>query len=462
MLRFQPIAPADRASIERYTLRGASQNCDYAFANMVCWQSLYRSEWAEHEGFLLIRFRIDGGDRIGYMQPVGEGEFTPLLPLLEADAAAMGQPLLLIGMTREGAEQLRTSAPEEWLITSDRNYYDYLYDREALAQLVGKHYQPKRNHINRFTTLYPAHRYEPLTATHAEACLALEREWCRQREGCREGSLAAEMRAMQCAFDHFEALGLEGGALFVEERLVAFAYGSAVTEDTFVVHAEKADTSFEGAFAMINRSLARQLEGRYRWINREEDLGIEGLRKAKLSYSPAALVEKFSARRFTREEISCRRLWHEGFPTDEESFIEHFLADYFNPERLLSIEEEGKMVAMAHLVPFDSELGRLAYLFGVTTTATHRGKGYALQLVQEAVERACKEGFRAVILIPGTPSLGNYYARMGFEGELPTILHSGSTFDFGTGDPAADRAMIRWCGDPAPLPEILHAYYNEP
>ena len=60
MLRFQPITPADRATIERYTLRGASQNCDYAFANMVCWQALYRSEWAEHEGFLLIRFRIDG------------------------------------------------------------------------------------------------------------------------------------------------------------------------------------------------------------------------------------------------------------------------------------------------------------------------------------------------------------------------------------------------------------------
>ena len=461
MLRFQPITPADRATIERYTLRGASQNCDYAFANMVCWQALYRSEWAEHEGFLLIRFRIDGGEQIGYMQPVGEGAFTPLLSLLEGDAAAMGQPLRLIGLTSEGAEQLRTAAPEEWLITTDRNYYDYLYDREALAQLVGKHYQPKRNHINRFTALYPMHRYEPLTAAHAEACLELEREWCRQREGCREGALAAEMRAMECAFDHFEALGLEGGALFVEEQLVAFAYGSAVTEETFVVHVEKADTSFEGAFAMINRSLARQLEGRYRWINREEDLGIEGLRKAKLSYSPAALVEKYSARRFTPAEQECRRLWREGFPTDEDRFIEHFLADYFNPKRLLSIESEGKMVAMAHLVPFDSEIGRLAYLYALTTAEAHRGKGFASQLVDEAMKRACDEGFRAVILIPGTPSLRDYYARLGFEGEYPIVLHNGSSFDFGTGEASADRAMIRWCSEPAPIPELLHAYYNE-
>lgn len=460
MLRFQPITPADRTSIERYTLRGASQNCDYAFANMVCWQSLYHSEWAESEGFLLIRFRIDGGEQIGYMQPLGEGDFTPLLPHMEADAASFGQPLHLIGLTREGVARLREGAPDEWLITTDRNYYDYLYEQRALAELVGKHYQPKRNHINRFTTLYPTHRYEPLMAAHAEACLELEREWCRQREGCREGGLAAEMRAMQCAFEHFEELGLEGGALSVEERLVAFAYGSAVNQETFVVHAEKADTRFEGAFAMINRSLARQLEGRYRWINREEDLGIEGLRKAKLSYGPVALVEKYAARRYTREEIDCRNLWRACFPTDEASCIDHFLADFFDPKNLLSIEQEGTPAAMAHLIPFESELGRIGYLYALATSPAHRGKGYATELTRKAIEQAQERGYRAVVLIPGTASLRAFYDRLGFAGELPIELHSGS-FDFGTGDPESDRAMIYWCNDPAPLPEVLHAYYNE-
>lgn len=460
MLSFQPITLSDRPTIVRYTLRGRSQNCDYAFANMYCWRGLYRSEWAEREGFLLIRFHIDGGEAIGYMQPIGEGDFTHLLPLLEADAAALGEPLRLIGLTSEGAELVKRVWGDRLLVTSDRNYFDYLYTQESLAQLVGKHYQPKRNHINRFTALYPTHRYEPLTAQHAEACLELEREWCRQREGCREGVLAAERSAMECAFRHFEELGLEGGALYVEDRLVAFTYGSAVTEDTFVVHAEKADTNYEGAFAMINRSLARQLADRYRWINREEDLGIEGLRKAKLSYSPVALVEKWTARLLSPEEQACRHLWREGFPNDEASFVDAFLQDYFAPTRMLSIEADGAIVAMAHLIPFESEIGRVAYLYGLATERAYRGRGYASELINRALRLAEEQGAKAVVLIPGEESLRAYYARFGFEGDHPLVLHSGSSFDFGTGDPTADRMMIRWCTPSSELPEVLHAYYQ--
>ena len=91
MIRFNPVRLADKQTIESYTLPSGIDNCDLAFANMFCWEFKYRSAWAEQEGFLLIRFQIDGGERIGYMQPVGRGDFSHLIPLLHEDAHAHGQ-----------------------------------------------------------------------------------------------------------------------------------------------------------------------------------------------------------------------------------------------------------------------------------------------------------------------------------------------------------------------------------
>ena len=107
MIEFKPVRLEDRAVIERYTMQSGICNCDLAFANMYCWQQVYHSAWAEIDGFLVIRFRIDGGEKIGYMQPVGEGDFAPLIPTLRADAHAHGQRLRIIGLTDEGREMIR-------------------------------------------------------------------------------------------------------------------------------------------------------------------------------------------------------------------------------------------------------------------------------------------------------------------------------------------------------------------
>ena len=460
MIEFKPVRLEDRAVIERYTMPSGICNCDLAFANMYCWQAVFHSAWAEIGGFLVIRFQIDGGERIGYMQPVGEGDFGPILPLLREDAHAHGQRLRIIGLTDEGREMIRNMHAGLFAFESDRALEDYVYNAEDLRNLTGRRYQPKRNHINRFTAEYPDHRYEELTPDRFDECMALEREWRRAHEG-HTSELCAEQRAMHLAFRHFGELGLTGGCLYVGDRLAAFTYGSAVNDHTFDTHVEKADTSFDGAFTVINKLFAQHLPGRFTLINREEALGIDGLRQAKLSYHPAFLQHKFTAICMHPDELACKDLWMKAFG-DDEQFADSFIMRYYSRRRMLTAEAEGRTAAMLHLLPFRTELGRTTYIYGVATDPAFRGRGLASQLMREAMRLIADRGDDAAFLIPtpGKEWLREFYGRFGFAGDVPTEFVSADRFDFGTGDAAADRAMV-WRRTPeGPLPEQLTASWH--
>lgn len=461
MIEFQPVRLEDRAVIERYTMPSGICNCDLAFANMFCWQEVYRSAWAEVQGFLVIRFRIDGGERIGYMQPVGEGDFAPIVPLLREDAHAHGQRLRIIGLTDEGRDMIRRMHLGAFAFESDRALEDYVYRVEDLRTLAGRRYQPKRNHINRFTAEYPDYRYEPLTSDRFAECMTLEREWRRLHEG-HTSELCAEQRAMQRAFGHFEELGLTGGCIYVGDRLVAFTYGSAVNDHTFVTHVEKADTAFDGAFTIINKLFAQHLPERFTLINREEDLGLDGLRQAKLSYHPAFLQHKFTAIHLHPDELACKRLWQTVFG-DDEQFVDSFLMHHYSRRRMLTVELEGRTAAMLHLIPFTTGLGRTTYIYGVATDPAFRRRGLASQLMRRAMALIEERGDDAAFLIPtpGEEWLYGFYGRFGFAGAVPTRFLSPDGFDFGTGNAAADLAMVWRRTDTAPLPGELTAMPNE-
>lgn len=294
------------------------------------------------------------------MQPLGEGDFTHLIPRLEVDARAAGQPLRLEGLTPEGAAAVRRTHAA-FGIRRNRDYEDYIYRADDLRRLEGRRYQPKRNHLNRFEAAYD-YRYEELTPALAPECMRLERLWRTGRDD-RSAALTAEQHAMQRAFDHFEELELRGGALFVGGRLAAFTYGSAIDDATFCIHAEKADTRYDGAYTMINRLFAQHLPPQYTLIDREEDLGVEGLRRSKRSYHPLFLQPKLSAERLTEEQSQLRELWRACFPEDTQDDIEQFLLSRYAPARCLTVRRGGRIAAMLHLVPF----GDTAYIYAVAT-----------------------------------------------------------------------------------------------
>lgn len=460
MIEFRPVRLEDRATIERFTMSSDITNCDLSFANMFCWQEVYHSAWAIVDGFLVIRFHIDGGDRLGYMQPVGEGDCARIIPALREDAHAHGQRLRIIGLTDRGREMIRQMHIGLFAFESDRALEDYVYAADDLRNLPGRRYQPKRNHINRFMAEYPDYRYEELTPDRFDECMQLEREWRRNHEG-HTSELCAEQRAMQRAFAHFAELGMTGGCIYVGERMVAFTYGSAVNDHTFDTHVEKADTDYDGAFTVINCLFARHLPERFTLINREEDLGIEGLRRAKLSYHPAVIQHKFTAIHLHPDELACKELWQTCFG-DEEQFIDSFLIRYYSRRRMLSIERDGRMAAMLHLLPFESELGRTTYIYGVATAPEYRGRGLATELMREAMRLAGERGDDALFLIPtpGEEWLRDFYGGFGLEGRIPVEFVTRDGFDFGTGHAADDVAML-WLRDPArPRPERLRCTWS--
>jgi len=442
MIRFKPVAIEDREAIERFTLAGEVRNCDMAFANMFCWQPFYRSAWAVVEGFLVVRYYIDGGSEAAYMAPEGSGDLRRIVALLREDAAATGQSLRITGLSERGAEALRTCFGDDFAFDTPRSLADYIYSADDLRTLRGSAYKPKRNHVNRFMAEYGDYRCEPLRREIIGDCMRLEAEW-RSRHSTDSRSVSVEAQAMRRAFDNYEALSLTGVAIYVGERMVAFSYGSQIASDMFCTHIEKADIDYDGAFTVVNKALAEHLPEHYRYVNREEDMGLEGLRKAKMSYRPVKLLPKITALDKTPDMRRVAELWTECFG-DERGYVDSFLVRCYSPRRMLVRRDAaGRIVSMLHLLRVScDELGRCAYIFGVATDSLFRRRGYAAALLDEALAAARAEGCRHAVLIPASEHLARYYARRGFAA-AETLARFDSELDLGTGDPAADRIMIK-------------------
>lgn len=290
MIEFKPITLEDKALITSYTLSYAPRDCDFSFPNLCAWHFSNESSFAEIENCLVIRFRTED-NRLVFLMPIGPGNFRHVVELLEKEAHSEGQPLRLQGNYPEIREKLEKYYPTLFEYTLHREYADYIYLRSDLVELKGKHYQPKRNHVNKFTKEYP-YRYTPLSPEMLPQCLEFESRWCMTHDYAEQESLKEERRALTYDIRHYETLGLTGGAIWIENELVAFTFGSPINQDTFDIHVEKANIQIDGAYSIINKEFAAHLPEQYTYINREEDLGVPGLRQAKQSYHPVCLLEK--------------------------------------------------------------------------------------------------------------------------------------------------------------------------
>ena len=435
---FHPVTVADKPLFDYYMLSSEEQNCDLNFANIFCWSSTYHSEVAEAEGFLVIRF--DNGGVKSYMQPVGSGDKATILELLRNDAFKQRTPLRLYGLSHEWRDFLEEHYPEAFAFDTPRALCDYIYRVEDLAQLPGRKYQPKRNHINRFVARYKWYA-EPISKANIKESLALNDKWLANREvGDME---RAEQQTIRCAFDNFEALGLRGLVLYADGVPAAFSYGTPINKKTFCTHIEKYDNSIEGAATMINRLMAQSLDEEFEFINREDDLGLEGLRFAKMSYHPTILLDKISALYLTPEQHEMRAMWHEIFG-DEIAEIDTFLIRH--AEAIPLIHKEGdKVVSMLYVVPLQMWEQRVAYIYAVATLADYRGRGIASKLLSDALRYIDESGeFDCAALIPSSTESKRLYERLGFENLQKPMIFPVNDY-LGTGSVPHDLAMIRMC-----------------
>ena len=287
-MTFHPLALSDREAMQAVTLPSGRRNCNYTFANLVGWKFLFGTEVCVLENAVVLRYTFDG--QRAYMVCTSEALSLELIEALFDDSNG--------DLTLMGLEDAQVAQISGFSISVEpvRDQYDYIYRRTNLATLHGKHLDAKRNHINRFRAEHPYFEYRPLTPESFDECRRLTEIWQEEKNqnqngnGNKNETINAEHRVMETIFSNWDALGMIGGSIFVDGRMVAFTYGSAVTTDTFDVCVEKADRHVEGAFAIINQQFAEHLPEQYVYLNREEDMGIPGLRQAKLSYHPEILL----------------------------------------------------------------------------------------------------------------------------------------------------------------------------
>lgn len=424
LIPFRPITAADADVLRSFTMQSNCMNCDMNVANLCGWQFLYHTEYAVVDGFLLLRFLLDG--QVTYMKPIGKGDLRAMLQLLIADARSMGDTLRMACVCPCAREVMEEAMPGAFTFTTHRDTADYLYLREKLVTLSGKKLQPKRNRISKFKRLYPDYEYRSLTADLVPECLRLAEEWCRTNDCREERAAMAEQRMMAYALSHLDELHILGGALFVEGRMVAFTFGSRINKDAFDVCVEKADVSYEGAYAMINNEFASHIPDDITYVNREEDLGLEGLRKAKLSYQPDLLLDKMTATLTAqpvendeerRVRFETRHLWERSF-ADPRAFIDLYFREKYRTERNEVVQRDGRVVAALQKLPYPMTYGQhllpASYISGACTDEAYRRRGLMGELLAQAHRNMYSENAAFSFLIPATPELFAYYAKFGY------------------------------------------------
>ena len=296
MIDFHPIRLADKVWIDPLVMAENSPSADFNFGNNFLWDESFHQQVADLGSRMVVMPCYE--EHPFFAWPVGSGDVAPVLAELRAYAKAHGFPFVLRGVTAEHLPIIQSIFGNEngsYTVIDERDHWDYLYAAEKLDTLSGKKLHGKRNHIHRFEA-ENNWRFAPLAHEDFPACIAMLDEWMANCGEDEQDGIDDEYRAICRAFEHYDALGLEGGVLWVEDRLVAFTIGEVISTDTFNVHFEKAYADINGAYTMINREFVRYIRARHpqiQWINREDDTGRPSLRQSKLSYRPDRMVEKY-------------------------------------------------------------------------------------------------------------------------------------------------------------------------
>lgn len=294
MIPYRMIQTDDRAAYEAIHSCAGERGCEYSFTNLFLWG---RQRIAFGDGFVSVFSQFDR--KSVYMFPIGCQDLKGALEQIIHDAAARDIPCRLTGLTGDDCRLLEQLFPGKFRIHTDRNGFDYIYSISDLSQLTGRKYQKKRNHLNHFLQEHPQAVTELITPENTPEVMEMIQWWFQlrlQEDPTRD--LHMEQAALRKALTCRQALGLEGMLLRDGGQVIAMTLGSSLYPDTFDIHFEKAFDRYDGAYAMINREFARYLQGKYprlKWLNREDDMGIAGLRQAKLSYHPVRLEEKYWA-----------------------------------------------------------------------------------------------------------------------------------------------------------------------
>ena len=451
MIDFRPIELNDKTSYNHHLYEGTPKGCEFSFGNLFMWGSQDIAFLHDHA---VLYAKID--DRCFYPFPIGSGSKKNVLDAIFADAKERNVCTCLTGLNEINKATLQSLYPNQFYFHTDRSSFDYVYDINDLADLKGRKLHRKRNHLKHFKKNHPDYIVTPITIHNMDRVRAFVAEWYKLKlEDNPDGDYHNEQAALEKVFTHYEHLEMEGLLLEENNEVLGITMASQMYPDTFDVHFEKARGDIDGAYTTINCEFANYIRSKYphiKYLDREEDMGIPGLRKAKMSYFPHHFVKKYRAfpLRFSfyfgepNETMlpQLRNLWKEAFG-DTDNFLDSFYATAFDTSRCRvayvkdvvsrqvdcstplsqsSTSNEsnisGKIAAVLYW--FDCTIAdqRTAYVYAVATAKEFRGNGACHLLLEDTHNHLKSLGYSSVVLVPGNEALIHLYE--GCEYELCT------------------------------------------
>ncbi|MEG2192895.1 MAG: phosphatidylglycerol lysyltransferase domain-containing protein [Oscillospiraceae bacterium] len=294
MIHFKPIEIDDFEKANDIFKKYNIENCDHCFATMVVWSYRHPVEIAIEENTVFMR--TQGPHTSWYLSPTGEMPLKEAIQLLIEDGRADGHKVKIFALDKAQKDILEGDFPNQFAVELDRDAADYIYSSEDLRTLPGKNYQKKRNHCSRFVRDFPDYKFHLITKENIEIAKQFELDWC-ARYNCDEArGLFAEQKGIMALLNNYDRMDLVGAMIETGGEIVAMSIAAPLNERMVDVIVEKAYHDVNGAYAIINRDFAINCFEKFQFINREDDMGEENLRKAKLSYFPYEIRDKYLAK----------------------------------------------------------------------------------------------------------------------------------------------------------------------
>lgn len=293
LFNFKDIELTDKKTFDSYFQSQKYWGSECSFSNLFAWRKCYHIRWMEQDNMLFIR--VNRNDVEFFLPPFPKQNasimdgFNMQLEYIQKDPKCE-----IHGIYADIKESVPESFWNNFEMLSDRDNYDYIYSRESLSTLSGRKFHSKKNHLNAFKKLYPNYQYQNVTPELFPQCVEFLKRWFSAKEGT-DYSIRCEMSAINQILSNFEILKMRAGCIMIDGQVEAFTYGEAINDNLAVIHIEKANPSIRGLYAAINQEFCKNAWADVEFVNREEDMGIPGLRQAKLSYNPVFLLEKYSA-----------------------------------------------------------------------------------------------------------------------------------------------------------------------
>lgn len=286
---FKPITLEDKEMIDAYLRLHPPLCSEYTFTNLFAWAPSYGLQISKFgDGFLILR-KTD--KELSFLQPlVHKQARDAVLACLDFLKTRVKRPI--IERIGEDFMEYALFGKTGLDIHEDRDNFDYLYDTQELITLRGKKFHDKRNHLNNFIKNF-RYNYIPITSSLIMQCMEFAHEWCNDRECEKDNGLTREECATYRMLKHFDELDIKGGTIEIDGRVCAMTMGERLNHDTLVIHIEKARTGIQGLYQAINWEFLRHEAGNLKFVNREQDLGLPGLRRAKKSYNPVRMIRKY-------------------------------------------------------------------------------------------------------------------------------------------------------------------------